>query len=97
MEEFRIFYSNEYDEVNEVKITQDKNVKLYRPDNELEVIELSNGRWTVLWAGLEYGPADSLESTVKGETLEKVKELIIEKKYEIVPSVAEALRKHYSS
>ena len=68
-----------------------------RDKEKHEIIDLRDGRWTVLWAGLEYGPKESLESLFKpGSGLPEIMRAMERKKqYVLVKSVADVLETHY--
>lgn len=61
-----------------------------------EYIDLRDGRWTQLWAGLEYGPAPSLEAIAPDAEIRKtIQSMVAKGEYTEFPSVAAALARHY--
>lgn len=62
--------------------------------DELEVIDLRDGRWTVLWAGLEYGPGP-LKKILALRARMVLMDMVRKNEYVDVPSVASVLDGHY--
>lgn len=70
-------------------------IEIGRRKDSLEVIDLGDGRWTVLWAGLEYGPAESLDKAVSKRVATIVRGMERKGQYEEITSVSDVLGEHY--
>lgn len=70
-------------------------IEIGREKQNFEVIDLRDGRWTALWAGLEYGPAESLDKAVSKRVATIVRGMERKGQYEEITSVADVLGEHY--